>query len=596
MGVLGTIGSSLAEGFWMFYDTLWALVLGFALSGAVQAFVSKREMQRVLGDHRPKTIVRSSFFGMVSSSCSYAASALAKSLFVRGADFTASMVFMFASTNLVLELGAVLWLLIGWQFAVAEFFGGFIMIALLAMILPRVIDVAALDAARDRLRAGSAGGSGHEEHAADQEAHTSLPWRRRIRSRAGWSDAAGYTISDVTMLRKELVIGFVVAGFASVAVPTSVWKALFLTGHGMWSAIENVIVGPVLAFISFVCSVGNVPLAAALWKGGISFGGVIAFVYADLLALPLVLIYRKFYGTRLAVRLSLVFWAVMSLAGLITEGVFTVLGLVPGTLTGDIATVHFGLNYTTVLDVVAVVGFGFLYYLYRNAAKFGGGGGYAKDAVCGMQVRTADAPAHTIYQGQDYYFCSDNCHDKFEADPAKYTSGQPARAMGETDHDAAPSAGAGATVRDPVCGMTIDPDTAAGHETHDGADYSFCSDACREDFLADPARYLTPTPTPAMSVMADGNQLRGARPRTDPDDTHTPAADPVVGAEHDENKENTMVENSQQTTDPVCGMSVDPATAAANVEHEGTTYYFCSTHCATTFTADPHKYTSATTS
>ena len=161
MGFLGTVVSSLAEGFWMFYDTLWALVLGFALSGAVQAFVSKREMQRVLGDHRPMTIVRSSFFGMVSSSCSYAASALAKSLFVRGADFTSSMVFMFASTNLVVELGVVLWLLIGWQFAVAEFIGGFIMIALLALILPRVIDVAALDAARDRLRARTAGHGGH---------------------------------------------------------------------------------------------------------------------------------------------------------------------------------------------------------------------------------------------------------------------------------------------------------------------------------------------------------------------------------------------------------------------------------------------------
>jgi uncharacterized protein len=590
VGVLGTIGSSLAEGFWMFYDTLWALVLGFGLSGAVQAFVSKGEMQRALGDHRPKTIVRASFFGMVSSSCSYAASALAKSLFVRGADFTSAMVFMFASTNLVVELGAVLWLLVGWQFAVAEFVGGFIMIALLALILPRVIDVAALDVARERLRAGSAGGSGHEEHAAAQDADTSTPWRRRIRSRAGWSDAAGYTISDVTMLRKELVIGFVVAGFASVAVPTGVWKALFLTGHGMWSAIENVIVGPVLAFISFVCSVGNVPLAAALWKGGISFGGVIAFVFADLLALPLVLIYRKYYGTRLAIRLSLVFWAVMSLAGLITEGIFTVLRLVPGTLTGDIAVVHFGLNYTTILDVIAVVAFGFLYYLYRNAAKFGGGGGYAKDAVCGMQVRTADAPAHTTHHGQDYYFCSDNCHAKFEADPAKYTTGQPAPAMDESVNDAPPSA----TVRDPVCGMNIGPHTAAGHATHDGLDYSFCSEGCRQDFLADPARYLTPAT--ALSVVAHAHRLRGPRPQADPDDSHAPAADPVVGAKRDENKENTMVHSSQQTTDPVCGMGVDPATAAANVEHGGTTYYFCSTHCATTFTANPHKYTSATTS
>ncbi|MHB1490216.1 MAG: permease [Cellulomonas sp.] len=581
MGFLGTIASSLAEGFWMFYDTLWALVLGFALSGAVQAFVSKQQMQRALGDHRPKTIVRSSFFGMVSSSCSYAASALAKSLFVRGADFTSSMVFMFASTNLVVELGAVLWLLIGWQFAVAEFIGGFIMIALLALILPRVIDVAALDAARERLRTGSARSTAHEEHAG-AGAPTATSWRRRIASRAGWSDASGYTISDVTMLRKELVIGFVVAGFASVAVPTGVWKALFLTGHGIWSALENVIVGPVLAFISFVCSVGNVPLAAALWKGGISFGGVIAFVFADLLALPLVLIYRKFYGTRLALRLSLVFWAVMSLAGLITEGIFTALGLVPGTLIGDIATVHFGLNYTTILDILAVIVFGYLYYLYKNAAKFGGGGGYAKDPVCGMQVRTADAPAHTTHQGHDYYFCSDKCHDTFEADPAKYTDGQPAPVVSQTAPAGPMNADAGAAVTDPVCGMSIDPHTAAGHATHDGVDYSFCSENCRKDFVADPAHYLTPTGS--------------GGPRADPDDARTPATDPVARLERNENKEDNMVENSQKRTDPVCGMGVDPATAAANVEHDGTTYYFCSTGCATTFTADPHTYASATTS
>jgi uncharacterized membrane protein YraQ (UPF0718 family)/YHS domain-containing protein len=420
MGFFDTVGSSLAEGFWMFFDTFWALVLGFALSGAVQAFVSKGEMQRALGDHRPRTIARSGFFGMVSSSCSYAASALAKSLFSRGADFTSSMVFMFASTNLVVELGIVLWLLIGWQFAVAEFVGGFVMIALLAVVLPRVVDVAELDAARERLRTGKGGGGGHEEHAAMAEANTDKPWRERVRSKAGWSDAAGYTISDITMLRKELVIGFVVAGFAAMAVPIGVWEALFLTGHGFWSALENVVVGPVLAFISFVCSVGNVPLAAALWKGGISFGGVIAFVFADLLALPLVLIYRKFYGTRLAVKLSLVFWAVMSLAGLITEGIFQLFGLVPSKLRGDIATIHFGLNYTTVLNAVALLGFAYLYYLYKNASSFGGGDGYAKDPVCGMQVRTADAPARTEHAGRTFFFCCDGCREKFERAPGKY--------------------------------------------------------------------------------------------------------------------------------------------------------------------------------
>jgi uncharacterized membrane protein YraQ (UPF0718 family)/YHS domain-containing protein len=408
-----TVGSSLAEGFWMFFDTFWALVLGFGLSGAVQAFVSKGEMQRVLGDHRPATVARSTFFGMVSSSCSYAASALAKSLFLRGADFTSSMVFMFASTNLVIELGVVLWLLIGWQFAVAEFVGGAIMIAVLAAVLPRVVDVPELDAARRRLASGDSHGP-HDAHAAAGDDDTDRgPWRQRVRSKAGWSDAAGYTVSDITMLRKELVIGYVVAGFAAMAVPVSFWKALFVSGHGFWSVLENVVVGPFLAFISFVCSVGNVPLAAALWKGGISFGGVIAFVFADLLALPLVLIYRKFYGTRLALKLSLVFWAVMSLAGLITEGLFQLADLIPSEKRGEIATVHFGWNYTTVLNAVALVAFGYLYFLYKNREQYGGGRGYAKDPICGMQVRTADAPARAMYGGTTYYFCCDGCRDKF---------------------------------------------------------------------------------------------------------------------------------------------------------------------------------------
>ena len=487
MGVLSTVGASLAEGFWMFYDTLWALVIGFGLSGAVQAFVSRGEMQRALGDHRPGTVAKASLLGMVSSSCSYAASALAKSLFARGADFTSSMVFMFASTNLVVELGIVMWLLIGWQFAVAEFVGGFIMIAILAVVLPKVVDVAELDEARARLREGKVGSGGHEEHAAmTEDAHTTAPWRQRIRGRAGWSDASGYAISDLSMLRKELVIGYVIAGFASIAVPTSVWRTLFLTGHGFASTVENVIVGPFLAFISFVCSIGNVPLAAALWKGGISFGGVIAFIFADLLALPLVLIYRKYYGTRVALKLSLVFWATMSMAGLLTELIFQALGAIPTTLRGDIATTHIGINYTTVLNVIALAAFGYLYYLYKHAAVYGGGQGYAKDVVCGMQVRTADAPARATYRSTTYYFCSDKCEHKFEEDPARYAGGDAVTVMDEVD------AGSG-TVVDPVCGMTVDPATAAAHLRHDGHDVSFCSTGCRDSFAADPSAYSSGT-------------------------------------------------------------------------------------------------------
>jgi len=488
MSVLDTIGDSLAEGWWMFYDTLWALVVGFALSGAVQAFVSKWAMQRSLGDHRPRTIAKASFFGMVSSSCSYAASALAKSLFARGADFTASMTFMFASTNLVVELGLVLWLLIGWQFALAEFVGGAVMIALLALVLPRVLPLDELDRAREQL-GGDTDSPGHDGPVeGDSPSDGSLV---RARTRAGWADAAGYTISDLTMLRKELVIGFVVAGFASMAVPVGVWQALFLTGHGLLSTIENVVVAPVLAFISFVCSVGNVPLGAALWKGGISFGGVIAFIFADLLALPLVLIYRKFYGTRLAVRLALVFWAVMSVAGLITEGIFWLLSLTPSRQTSEIAATHVGLNYTTALNLIAVAAFGYLYWLYRNRERFGGGDGLAKDVVCGMQVRTSDAPAQAAHAGKTFYFCSDGCHDRFVADPDRFVSGKDGSDAGDAMERAQVVRGsADANLEtDPVCGMSVDLANPPARVEVGDHHVGFCSAGCRETFLADPERY-----------------------------------------------------------------------------------------------------------
>ncbi len=426
IGVLDTIGRSLADGAGMFWDTLWALVLGFGLSGAVQAFVSRSGMRRALGDHRPATIATAGFFGAISSSCSYAASALAKSLFVRGADFTAAQAFMFASTNLVVELGIVLWLLIGWQFAAAEFAGGTIMIALLAIVLPRVVGPDAQERARLRLLAAEPGGPGGDDVPAS---------RSGVRTLAGWADAASYTISDLTMLRKELVAGFVVAGFAEVAVPVSFWQSLFLTGHGFWSDLENVALGPFLAIISFVCSIGNVPLAAALWAGGISFGGTIAFVFADLITLPLLLIYRKFYGTALTVRLLAVFWATMSAAGLITEYLFRAAGIAPvpgrATARGMIGRDEWAWNYTTVLDIVAIAALAVLYWLYRNRERLGAGGGYAKDPVCGMQVQIDHAPAKARYEGRTYYFCSDHCGHRFSGEPARFTArGGPGRRGG----------------------------------------------------------------------------------------------------------------------------------------------------------------------
>jgi uncharacterized membrane protein YraQ (UPF0718 family) len=423
MSALVTIGGSLGEAFFMFWETLWALVLGFGLSGAVQAFVSRGQMHRVMGRRGPGALTRSSLLGMASSSCSYAASALAKSLFQRGADFTAAMVFMFASTNLVVELGIVLWLLIGWQFTLAQFAGGAIMIVLLGVLVPRLIPQHLITAARERLdraaadRTGSAAPAEHAGHDHQSAGHRPPDERDslagRLRQPARWADAAGYTISDLTMLRREIIIGFVVAGFAVVAVPASFWNAVFLHDHGALTMIENAIVGPFVAIISFVCSVGNVPLAAALWQDGISFGGVVAFIFADLISLPLLFIYRKLYGGRLTLRLLGVFWLVMSVAGLLTELIFQAAGLVPATRPTSIAPEHLSWNYTTILNIVFLFVLAGIYWLHRSRERFGGGREVARDPVCGMQVDKHHPGAVLQAGGHTTYFCSEHCRERY---------------------------------------------------------------------------------------------------------------------------------------------------------------------------------------
>ena len=400
-------------------------MLGFGLSGAVQAFVSRNEMRRALGGQDVKSLARATFFGMVSSSCSYAASAMAKSLFQKGANFTAAMVFMFASTNLVIELGLVLWVLIGWQFTASEFVGGLIMIVLLALVSRFVFTPMVVEAARRRLQQGDGMAMpDHAGHTAAEEGETALqnaPWRERLASPAGWADAASYTLADLTMLRKEMTAGYLIAGGLAVLVPSSLWSAVFLQGHGFWTTLENVLVGPFISVIAFVCSVGNVPLAAALWKGGISFGGVVSFIFADLITLPLILIYRKYYGGRLTLRLVATSWLVMSAAGLIVEELFRALGLIPTARPTQIVAESFQWNYTTILNILFLAVFAGLVWLSRNQARFGGGAGYAIDPVCGMQVQTANAPATAAHAGHQYYFCSDRCHDAFVREPARYT-------------------------------------------------------------------------------------------------------------------------------------------------------------------------------
>jgi uncharacterized membrane protein YraQ (UPF0718 family)/YHS domain-containing protein len=424
VGWLDEIGRSLREGFFMFWETLWPLILGFTLSGAVQAFVSREALQAKLGGHGPAALARASGYGMASSSCSYAASAMAKSLFAKGADFVTAAVFMIASTNLVLELGVVLIVLIGWQFAASEFVGGFVMIALLGGLGGVFFRGRLVAAARERLTTGPAPAAEHAHEAAPTE-NAELQragWGVKLRSKGAWADAASYTIADLKMLRRELLIGFTVAGFLAVAVPEGFWNAVFLPGHGLATSVENAAVGPLIAIVSFVCSIGNVPLAAALWKGGISFGGVVSFLFADLISFPLLLVYRRYYGTRLAARMLLVFWAAMSAAGLITGEIFAAAGLVPTKRPLEVAPAHFAWDYTTYLNIAFLLIFAMLYWAYRNRGRLGADGGHVIDPVCGMQVEVTTAPASVVHDGKVFHFCSDHCAVRFEADPGRFDS------------------------------------------------------------------------------------------------------------------------------------------------------------------------------
>jgi uncharacterized membrane protein YraQ (UPF0718 family) len=336
----------------MTWEIFWALVLGFALSGVIQAVVSKGEMSRLLPDSSPASILKASALGAASSSCSYAATAISRSIFRKGGDFIAAMAFQFASTNLVLELGIVMIVLLGWRFALAEFIGGPIMIAILVVILRQVMTRERVEEARRHAEEGIAGRM--EGHAAMDMSVPGASWRERLFSKEGFTAISHYYVMDWASVWLDIVIGLVAAGLISAFVPGSFWSAFFLADHPLAAKIVGPLIGPLVAVIAFVCSIGNVPLAAVLWAGGISFGGVIAFIFADLLILPILNIYRKYYGTRIAVILGLVFYAAMAGAAYVIEILFGVAGLVPQDRSIDMMQHGITLNYTTLLDVIAL--------------------------------------------------------------------------------------------------------------------------------------------------------------------------------------------------------------------------------------------------
>jgi uncharacterized protein len=408
--VISTIGEGFKQSFLMAYEVWWALVLGFAISAIVQAWVPRQRIESALSGSGIGPLARATGLGAASSSCSYAAIAIAKSLFQKGASAATSLAFQFASTNLVWELGLVIWILLGWQFTLAEFVGGIVLIALMGILLRRFVSPQLEEQARKHAQQAQ---TDHQHHMAGER----MSWRERLTSSSAWSDVAHNFRGDWTMLWKEITIGFLLAGFIGL-LGDDFFNALFITdAPPVVQTIENVIAGPVIAVLSFVCSIGNAPLAAVLWSGGISFAGVIAFIFADLIVLPIIAAYIKYYGRAYALRITALMFVTIVIAALLVDGLFGVAGLIPDTRPSraDI----FGsveLDYKLVLNFLGLAVFAALFYL---TARRG-----ATDPVCGMKVDRSKA-VRAAHAGRIHFFCSEDCRSQFEADPDGYTRRKP---------------------------------------------------------------------------------------------------------------------------------------------------------------------------
>ena len=341
------VGQALLLSAGMLWDVAWSLVLGFAVSGLVQSLVSQQRMRDALGRDGLREVALATLFGAASSSCSYASAAVSRTLFKRGAALVPSLAFLFSSTNLVIELGIILYLLLGWQFTAAEWIGGVVLVGIMGGLVRLTYPAGLVEAARRHPEPGA----GHRHDPAPVAGATLAA---KLRDPELPVRIARTFVMDVSMLWKDLAIGFLIAGFLGVFVPSGWWAALFLKGASPWlQAPANALLGPLVAMLSFVCSIGNVPLAAILWGSGISFGGVLAFLYADLIVLPLLDVYRRYYGWRMAAYIGAVFYATMVLAGLLMDLAFSWAGLVPAHHTGiRVHVVHFGLNHTFWLDLV----------------------------------------------------------------------------------------------------------------------------------------------------------------------------------------------------------------------------------------------------
>jgi uncharacterized protein len=354
MDILHATVHALAVAGTMTWEILWALILGFALSAVVQALVRRRTVVRLLGDERPRTLAIAAGLGAASSSCSYAAVALARSLFVKGASFVAAMAFEIASTNLVLELGIILALLLSWPFTLAEFVGGGFMIVTLALVYRLFLSKRLVEVARTQAQRGLAGSM--EGHAGmDMSVPGEGGLARRLLSPKGLTAVSHVFVTEWAAVLRDIALGLLIAGALAAWVPETFWQHLFFSDHPIVARVWGPLVGPVVAILSFVCSIGNVPLAAVLWNGGISFGGVVSFVFADLIVVPILVIYRKYYGTRVMLFIAGTFYVTMVAAGYFIELVFGALRIVPQKVPMRIVEHGISLNYTTVLNIAFLV-------------------------------------------------------------------------------------------------------------------------------------------------------------------------------------------------------------------------------------------------
>jgi len=387
VNVLQELGRALAMAGAMGWEILWPLILGFALSGIIQALVSRERIAALMSDDSPRSLAAATGLGAASSSCSYAAVALARSLFRMGAHFTAAMAFEIASTNLVIELGIILAVMMGWQFTLAEFVGGPVMIVAIALGFRWWMRGRILEGARRQADKGLAGSM--EGHAAmDMSVHKEGSFWQRLRSRDGLTAVAQYFVMDWASVWKDIVGGLLLAGAFAAWVPQSWLQVLFLTGNPVASGLWGPVIGPLLAMVSFVCSIGNVPLAAVLWNGGISFGGVVSFIFADLIIIPIILIYKKYYGLKAALRITGIFYLAMIAAGYIVELVFTPLGLVPAERNATVLESSITWNYTTWLNIAFLILGAFLLIRFIRT------GGLGMLKMMGGDPAAIDGPGH----------------------------------------------------------------------------------------------------------------------------------------------------------------------------------------------------------